>query len=88
MDDLVLCLPYFDASERSQKAQGKAQRRRNSPHSYFKPLQHRPGPSGPAPTGQAAAPPAALLRVLEIGALFLRTRAAQLTVWWLADTSK
>ncbi len=36
-------------------------------HSYFKPLQHRPGPSGPAPTGQAAAPPAALLRVLEIG---------------------
>ncbi|MGH8592374.1 MAG: hypothetical protein ACREV3_00515 [Gammaproteobacteria bacterium] len=55
---------------------------------YFKPLQHRLAPSGAAPCGQAATPPSTLLRVLEIGALFLRTRAAQLTVWWLADTSK
>ncbi|MGH8593558.1 MAG: hypothetical protein ACREV3_06785 [Gammaproteobacteria bacterium] len=66
---------------------GKAQRRRNS-GLYFKPLQHRLAPSGAAPCGQAATPPSTLLRVLEIGALFLRTRAAQLTVWWLADTSK
>ncbi|MGH8610039.1 MAG: hypothetical protein ACREX9_22310, partial [Gammaproteobacteria bacterium] len=74
-------------SERCPRVQGMAQRRRYS-GLCFKPLQHRLAPSSAAPCGQAATPPSTLLRVLEIGALFLRTRAAPLAAGRLADASK